>query len=347
MSNNITDISWQEIIEYNPEGQIKKEIGSSFFRGENCNFNPYKKDFENADFLESFLLKGWLPEKPFITKSTKITAFGSCFATHLTTYLTNIGYSLSKERDPEVYISSMGEGLVNTYALRQQFEWALCNERPPENLWHGFRAEEFGYRDEVRERTRKIFLETDFFLITLGLSEIWYDEVTGGVFWRAVPKRFYDPARHKFRVCSFDETKRNIRRISDLIFKHVPRARILFTLSPIPLAATFRPTSCMTANSASKAILRAALDEFYRDHTELLNKKLFYFPGYEVMAELFPNKFVDDNRHPHDEIILFIMKLFEAVYCESPITLAEVNALFQELREKNITSLITAASKAP
>ena len=33
------------------------------------------------------------------------------------------------------------------------------------------------------------------------------------------------------------------------------------------------------------------------------------------------------------------MKLFEAVYCESPLTLTEVNALFQELREKNIASL--------
>lgn len=345
MSNNITDISWQEIIEYKEEGQAVKEIGSSFFRGENCNLNPYKKDFEDQNFLRDFLLKGWMTAKPFITKSTKITAFGSCFATHLTAYLSKVGYSLSRERDPEIYISSMGEGLVNLYALRQQFEWALENERPPENLWHGFRAEEFGYRDEVRERTRKVFLETDFFIITLGLSEVWYDEVTGGVFWRAVPVRFYDPARHKFRVCSFDETKRNIWRISELIFEHVPRARILFTLSPIPLAATFRPASCITANSASKAILRAALDEFYRENAELLNKRLFYFPAYEIIAELFPDKFSDDNRHPHDDIILFIMKLFEAVYCESPLNLDEVNALFQELRAKNIASL-TAASKA-
>jgi len=173
MSNNVTDIDSQEIIQDGPSGETKKEIGSAFFRGDNCNFNPYKKDFANPDFLKNFVLKGWLPEKPFLNKRTRITAFGSCFATHLVNYLRQLGYDLAKDREPEIYISSMGAGLVNTHALRQQFEWALEDLAPPENLWYGFRAEEFGYRADVKEKTRKVFLETDFFVITLGLSEVW------------------------------------------------------------------------------------------------------------------------------------------------------------------------------
>ncbi|HEX5704359.1 MAG TPA: GSCFA domain-containing protein [Pyrinomonadaceae bacterium] len=293
--------------------------------------------------MENFVLQGWLPERPFLNSRTRITAFGSCFAAHLVNYLRQIGYDVARDRHPEIYISSMGEGLVNTYALRQQFEWALEDLEPPENLWYGFRAEEFGYRPEIKERTRKVFLETDFFVITLGLSEVWYDEKTGGVFWRAVPMRLYDPSRHRFRVCSFDETKQNIRRICELIFKHSPQARVLFTLSPIPLAATFRPVSSMTANSASKSILRAALDEFLGENSEILNKKIFYLPSYEIFNELFPNKFTDDNRHPSDDLILFFLKLFEAIYCETPLSLDDVGSLFRETREKNIASLSGAA----
>jgi acyl carrier protein/lysophospholipase L1-like esterase len=257
----------------------------------------------------------------------------------LVNYLRQIGYDLAKDRQPEIYISSMGEGLVNTYALRQQFEWALEDLAPPDNLWHGFHAEEFGYQTEIKESTKKVFLETDFFVITLGLSEVWYDEKTGGVLWRAVPMRLYDSSRHKFRVCSFDETKQNIRRICDLIFKHNPQAKVLFTLSPIPLAATFRPVASMTANSASKSILRAALDEFLRENIELLNKKIFYLPSYEIFTELFPNKFTDDNRHPSEDVVLFFMKLFEAIYCETSLSLADVNSLYQKTRAENIASL--------
>ena len=42
--------------------------------------------------------------------------------------------------------------------------------------------------------------------------------------------------------------------------KHVPHASVVLTLSPVPLAATFRGVSCVTANAASKATLRAAVD---------------------------------------------------------------------------------------
>jgi len=336
--NSVTEIGWQEILEYSPAHQTKKQMASSFFRGDNCNFNPYKKDFESDEFLETFLLKGWLPGKPFINKNTRLTAFGSCFAAHLTNYLSRAGYSLSLKRDSDIYISSMGEGLVNVHALLQQFEWALEDKAPPQNLWHGFRAEAFGYDEQVKQRTKRVFLQTDVFVITLGLSEVWFDEETDGIFWRAVPTRFYDPSRHKFRVCSFNETKQCIARICELIFKHVPDAKILFTLSPIPLAATFRPVSCLTANSVSKSILRSALDEFYRENPELLNQKLFYFPSYEIITELFPNKYKGDNRHPHDDIVLFITNLFEAVYCESPLTIRDVNSVFQQTRADNVNS---------
>ena len=58
--------------------------------------------------------------------------------------------------------------------------------------------------------------------------------------WRAVPSNVYDPSRHHFRVTTVDENVANLRRIVELIRSHVPQASIVFTLSPVPLAATFR-----------------------------------------------------------------------------------------------------------
>lgn len=324
------------VLTHQPVGQAPKKIGTSFFRGDHCNFNPYLKDYLDPEFLEKFFLKGWLPEAPWIKKNTRITAFGSCFAVNITKHLAEAGFNLTATKEPSIYISSMGEGMVNVHALLQQFEWALEDIEPPQDLWHGYNAEKFGYNEGVKKRTRAAFLETDLFIITLGLSEVWYDEVSGGVFWRAVPLEHYDPLRHKFRVCSMIETKEKIAHIDALIRKHAPQAKVLFTLSPIPLAATFRPVGCISANSVSKAILRAALDEFLRENWDRVNHSLFYWPSYEVIQDLFPFRFGADARHPLPGIIPLIMRMFEAAHCISGLSLADLRGQYQSIRQTNI-----------
>jgi len=319
--------------------------GALFFLGENCNYWPREKDFASEMFLEDYVLKGWMPAAPSINFHTRVTTFGSCFAIGIANHLSKLGYSIAKERDPEIYISRMAEGFVNIYSILQQFEWALENKAPPENLWHGFNAEEFGYSEKIREMTRAVFLDTDFFIITLGLSEVWFDEVTGGVLWRAVPKKTYDAARHRFRLCSVDETKAKLSRIYEIIREHVPAAKVLFTLSPIPLLATFRPVGGITANSVSKAILRSAIDEFYRDHPADLNRTLFYFPSYEIAGELFLDRFVADCRHLHNPIVDFIMQTFEALHCETGRSMAEINRLFHERRSASMRPVDLAQAR--
>ncbi|GGG42875.1 hypothetical protein GCM10010964_32940 [Caldovatus sediminis] len=306
--------------------------GGSFYRGENANFGPERRHIADPIYLERFLLHGWMPSEPLIDKDTCITAFGSCFAANVTKHLSSLGYNTSRDRAPDVYISRIGEGLVNVYALLGQLEWALENIAPHGELWHGYDAETMEVSEEIRIKTRDLFLRTDFFIITLGLSEVWYDEPTGGVFWRAIPKHKFDPARHRFRVCSMAETKAALQRMWDLIRKHVPQARLLFTLSPIPLRATFRPIGCITASSASKAILRAAVDEFMRDNQADVNDRLFYFPSFEIVTELFYNRFGLDDRHPPAYVLNVVMRTFEAVYCKTGLTLADVHQILLQSR---------------
>jgi hypothetical protein len=320
--------------------ELEKTRGRrSFHRGDVVNFHPQFKDFDAEDFLGEYLLKGWVPPQPVLARGMKITAFGSCFAANITRHLSAIGYDLSKDRDPDVYISRMGDGMVNTAAILGQFQWALENQKQAENLWHDQAAQGHGFDEDIRLRTRDIFLGTEFFIITLGLSEIWYDTLTGGTFWRAVPDEAFDPARHKFRVLSFAETKADIAEMHRLVRTHVPGAKILFTVSPIPLAATFRPVSCLTANAASKAIIRAALDEFLREHEGELNDSLFYFPSMELVMQGFTDPWESDMRHPEPYVLDTVMRVFEAAFCRNETTLEEAARILRMFRAKNLRSV--------
>lgn len=276
-----------------------------------------------ADSLATRYLAGFTPDEPFIDGDTTIIAFGSCFANNISKYLNNLGFNVATKRDTRAYVSSMGDGIVNTYAIRQQFEWAWLNRQPSVDLWHGYKAEEFGYDERVRLATKELFDQGDVFIITLGLSEIWYDEPTGEVFWRWVPKDRYDPSRHKFRVATHAQNLENLRAIYDLIRSHRPEARIIFTVSPIPLKATFRDVSCMTANAVSKSTLRSAFDEFYRERRPQ-DDKLFYFPSYEIVLDSLHFPLSSDYRHPGVHAQWLNMKAFERHFCRTGMTDADL-----------------------
>jgi hypothetical protein len=233
----------QDAIEFSVDGRPQL-AHRTWFRGENCNFNPDVENMRSIDAVLKHVLAGWLPPEPLIDSKTTIVAFGSCFAQHISTYLSQRNYDIATAKDGahgDAYLVRFGEGLVNTFVIRQQFEWAFENWIPEQDFWPSYDARAFGYEETIRVSTRAILDSADLFIITLGLSEVWYDEVTGGAFWRAVPTEKYDPARHKFRVSSVADNVDNIKAIYRLIRKYRPSARVILTLSPIPLVATFRP----------------------------------------------------------------------------------------------------------
>jgi hypothetical protein len=328
------DLNNQIELEHNPPNQVSKKIGTSFYRGANCNFNPYKADRENLEFCKNFILKGHLPQNKIINKSETITTFGSCFAQHINNYLSNVGFNLNNKSNPNIYISFMGEGLVNVYSILQQFQWALEDKNFNEILWYDKTGNSVDYNDKIKNETKNVFLKTDVFIITLGLSEIWYNAETNNAFWKAIPISEYNDIIHKFKVCSFEETKNAISEIHRLIKTYIPNAKIVFTLSPIPLAATFRNQSSVTANCVSKAILRAALDEYLRNN-DAYNKSIFYFPSFELIDYLFPDKYSNDGRHLNQKIINGILQLFETYYCETTLNNIETENKIRDLSRQS------------
>lgn len=317
-----------DVTTYEQDGRSKRTT-YTFFRGDTANFHPTDESMTKPGFLNDYVVEGWMPAEPMIALDTPIVPFGSCFAANIQKYLTGRGYNVLTSKARSNYVSSMGDGIVNTFAIRQQFEWAWNGTVPDIDLWHGYDAEVFGYQEEVRRDTATMFDGCDVFIITLGLSEVWYDEPTGSVFWRAVPKENYDPARHKFRVSSVAENLANLEAIHVLIRQRRPDATVVFTLSPVPLTATFRNASCLTANSASKAILRAALDEFMRSPA-VGDGKTFYFPSFEIVTSCFLSPFKEDRKHPHDHVIDLNMVVFERYFCQSGITDADIDKKLEE-----------------
>jgi hypothetical protein len=299
---------------------ISQKAHHSWYRGDTCNFTPTLANIVDERSAFDWVLKGWLPAEPVIGPKTRVIAFGSCFAGHITEYLRRLKFNILTAEEGEAagaYVVRCGEGMVNTFAIRQQFEWAFHGTQPKTETWHNADAQVLAHNEEIRRQTKALFDAGDVFIITLGLSEIWYDAITGDVFWRAVPKEHFDPKRHKFRVSSVAENKDNLRQIYRLIKEHRADAKVIFTLSPIPLVATFRPVSCVSANAVSKSILRAALDEVMREIDE--PRSLFYWPSYELITELFSERWTNDRRHIKQPILEFVMGLFQTYWCDAPL----------------------------
>jgi hypothetical protein len=317
------------------DGKVRS-TSATFYRGEITNFYPTDASLDSPDIVAKYMAHGWMPPRPFVTKKTPIVAFGSCFASNISNYLHRRGFNVLTKRAGNAYVTKMGDGIVNTFAILQQFQWAWLNRVPQGSFWHGYSAEEFGYDDAVRAETKQLFDEAEMFIITLGLSEVWYDEPTGEVFWRAVPLDKFDELRHKFRVTTVEENKRNLQEIRRLIRQFRPDAHIVVTISPIPLAATFRPVTCISANAVSKAILRAAVDEFYRE-TQPTDSKLYYFPSYDMVMYGFDNQWRDDRRHVYPHVLDFNMKVFERYFCRNKLRQDQLEAVYASARQLDVT----------
>ncbi len=318
------------IIEGVRDGAVITTCGS-FFRGAAPQWYPTDESLQTPDVVGQYLAKGWMPETGFVTTETPIVAFGSCFASNVSNYLAKRGYSVISHGEGAAYVTKMGDGMVHTHAILQQFRWAWKNEQPRVALWHGYKAERFGYDEEARLATKDLFDRAELFIITLGLSEVWYDEVTGEVFWRAPPREVFDASRHKFRLSRSDETRRNLEEIWALIQEVRPEAKVVFTISPIPLTATFRDVGCISANAVSKAILRSAMDEFY-EAAEGKGTKLFYFPSYDMVMYGFDNQWTPDRRHVYTHVLDFNMKVFEHYYCVPGLPKARLDAAYHKAR---------------
>ena len=298
-------VAWK----HDPEALSLQNL-DSWYLGGTVHKVPPKQDYA----IES-ILEGWLPREPPIGQSTRVIGVGSCFARYFVLWLAENGFNKEADESPYNALIRYAASFESPAVIAQQFRWAFDEFSGAGALWIGKDKEVFEANEERRNLVRATLQKTDVLLLTLGLSEVWYDKASGEPLWRALTKRHYDPQRHVLRVESMQDTKRHLEKIEEIRRRHLPNLRIVFTVSPVRLTATFRPISAISANSASKAILRAALDEFLRERGDAVNREVFYFPSYEIVHDYFRDPFEEDNRHVTNFVASHVVQTFARHYC--------------------------------
>jgi len=85
---------------------------------------------------------------------------------------------------------------------------------------------------------------------------------------------------------------------------------VVITVSPVPFRVTFTGQDAITANSYSKSVLRAAVEEYVRAHPEA-----DYFPSYEIVTHTARNlAYYNDERHISPKVVESIVDRMVAAY---------------------------------
>jgi len=291
-----------------------------------------------------------------ITRRTRIASMGSCFAREIKRRLLQRGFCYIQEEahhPAAVHASAAWERVYNTFCMRQIVEYSFGDFRPALRWWRTpvsgriqdpfRRAVLYDTAEEAeadfarhREHSRRALAAAELLILTLGLTEIWRDREDGSVI--SLPGGPYvneggDLSRYAFTVSRVAENLENLERIHALVTAHNPGCRILVTVSPVHLWATFRrDADVLSASCNSKSTLRAAADEFVSRH-----ENVFYFPAFE-MATLYrpilgrswfaPGR---ENFHVDKATVKFIMNHFFRWYAPgepcAPFALEEEEGL--------------------
>ena len=247
-----------------------------------------------------------------LTRDIGVATAGSCFAQHITRRLRGSAARLVEPEPgpvglPAEVAEAYGYGLFsarygNIYSarqLRQLFDDALAGRVKRDWVWRkgdrhvdalrpacepdGLPSED-DVLDQRRDHLRKVdtlMREAEVLIFTLGLTEMWAERRSGRVFPLApgVIAGDYDPKRHEFKNATVAEVKQDLLAAFALLRKRSRGARLLLTVSPVPLAATATGGHIFTATQHSKATLRAAAGELVAEEPAI-----DYFPSYELVT---------------------------------------------------------------
>ncbi|SLN59360.1 GSCFA family protein [Roseovarius albus] len=265
-------------------------------------------------------------------RNDQVFTIGSCFARNVEASLVDIGMTVtSNESELGPIGDSLGftQNFFNKYSIHSIYndlKWALERDSYPEDeviypmhkegiyadLQLGMPKLEFPL-EQIRDfRSRYLDVlarvaTADVVIITLGYVETWYDTKLGIYLNTSPPQPLVKahPSRFEFRVLSYQDVLGALRDVYALLIKHRTKPlKMLVTVSPVPLLSTFRDVDVLVANTYSKSVQRAAIDEFIRDA-----EGVDYFPSYEFVILSNPEIAWarGDYRHVSPDIVARIM----------------------------------------
>ncbi len=146
-------------------------------------------------------------------------------------------------------------------------------------------------------------------VITLGLTEVFV-KADNNLVANQTPLygRGGGEAETRFHASSYNENLENVERTIALLKTLNPSARVVISVSPVPLERTFSGDDVYVATMRSKSILLAVAREICSRHDHC-----YYFPSYEFVSSLGSAAFQDkDGRHVKIEVVDEIVRSFIA-----------------------------------
>ena len=275
-----------------------------------------------------------------ISIDDKVATMGSCFAQHLSKNIRKHGFNYFITESCPNNLTSI-EGLKfnygifsarygNVYTVKQAlqlFDRAFNLVDFNENIWerdgsfvdafrpliepNGFASKDDLLNDRVvhLKNVRKIFEESNWLIFTLGLTEAWQSKVDNAIFPVApgVNSGSFDVTLHEFVNFSVYDVIDQLNMFIEKCKSVNPKLKIILTVSPVPLVATYENRHVLTSTVASKSILRAASDFIERKFSDVV-----YFPSYEIITS--PSSdgkyFEDDFRGVKEIGVNHVMRVF-------------------------------------
>ncbi|MEA2832222.1 MAG: hypothetical protein QOG66_424 [Methylobacteriaceae bacterium] len=155
-----------------------------------------------------------------------------------------------------------------------------------------------------------MFEELDIFVFTFGLTETWLHKPDGAALPLApgVAGGELDD-NYEFRNMPASEVVADFLAFVDRLRGVNPKAKIIVTVSPVPLIATYVDRHVLVWNCYSKAALRVAAEEIVAARPDIA-----YFPSYEIVMANAHRYFAEDQRSVTASGIQSVMRSFFALY---------------------------------
>ncbi|RVT97731.1 hypothetical protein EOD42_07965 [Rhodovarius crocodyli] len=260
-----------------------------------------------------------------------VATAGSCFAQHIAAHLKAGGFNLLvTETDAGAVEAPFSALYGNVYTARQMLQLARRAHglwRPGEQAWRRpdgrwvdpFRPQLFPAGFETPEAVasarlshlaavERLLAEARVLVLTLGLTEAWLAPCGAAL---PVPPGVLGieegAGEARFHNFTFEEVVADLDALMEELLEDNPGLRVILTVSPVPLVATYEARHVLESNTLSKAVLRAAAGRAADRHAAVT-----YFPSFEmVTSPLAPaDAFAADRRSVSDAMVGRVMGVF-------------------------------------
>lgn len=249
----------------------------------------------------------------FMLQATdKMATAGSCFAQHISRFMMQAGLSPYIAEPPHTLIQEFGGDIDsynifsarygNIYTVRQYLELfrqalglipAIEDFEEQDGRWFdllrpsvqkaGFSslAEARADRAYHLDRVKVMFETSDVLVFTLGLTESWRNRQHGYTYpvCPGTVRGSYDASRHEFHNFTCAEVIADLHVLVAQLANINPKCRLILTVSPVQLVATYTNDNVLIASSYSKSVLRAAAGEVAGTYQHVA-----YFPSFEIVS---------------------------------------------------------------